>query len=135
MRIIYGSKGMGKTKIMIDEANACLESAKGHVVYITNTKRYSYDLKYQIRFIDVTDFDVQSEAGLRGFLKGIVAANADNEYIFLDGIARIIDKPLAELSNIFGAIEMLEEKFNVNFILTCSATLEELPDFVKKHVQ
>ena len=41
MKIIYGSKGTGKTKIVIDEANALVEKAKGHIVFITDTKRYS----------------------------------------------------------------------------------------------
>ena len=104
MKIIYGPKGTGKTKIIIDMANEVVDSAKGHVVFITDTKRYTFDLKYLIRFIDTKDFAVEGESGFRGFIKGIVAANADNEYVFIDGIARITEKPLAELSNIFGAL-------------------------------
>ena len=44
IKIIYGPKGTGKTKIMIDEANAAVASAKGHMIFVTNTKRYMYDL-------------------------------------------------------------------------------------------
>lgn len=135
MKIIYGPKGTGKTKAIIDQANALLETAKGHVVFVTDTKRYNYDLKYQIRLLDVTSFDIKGEDGFRGFLKGLVAANADNEYIFVDGIARITGKPVAELDDIFTAMEMLEKEFAVNFILTVSAAKEELPEFVLKHVE
>jgi len=135
MKIIYGPKGTGKTKAIIDSANKALEEAKGYIVFITDTNRYAFDLKYQIRFIDVTQYAVQGMEGLRGFLKGIVAANGDNEYIFLDGIARITGKPLSELENIFQAIEMLEKNFGVNFIVTCSASKEDLPEFVLKHVE
>ena len=39
MKIIYGPKGTGKTKIIIDSANEMLESAKGHIVYITDSKK------------------------------------------------------------------------------------------------
>ena len=134
MKIIYGPKGTGKTKAIIDSANKALEEAKGYIVFVTDTNRYAFDLKYQIRFIDVTQYAVQGMEGLRGFLKGIVAANGDNEYIFLDGIARITGKPLAELENIFANIEMLEKQFGVNFIVTCSAAKEDLPEFVLKHV-
>ena len=73
--------------------------------------------------------------GFRGFLKGIVAANGDNEYIFIDGIARITDKPLNELENIFNAMETLEKEKGVKFVLTVSATKEDLPEFVLKHVE
>ena len=124
MKIVYGPKGTGKTKIVIDQANATVDSAKGHVVFITDTNRYMYDLKYQIRFIDTKVY---------GVIKGIVAANSDNEYIYIDGIARIANKPLSELGKFFELIENLEKQFNVSFVFTCSAAKEELPEFLKKY--
>ncbi len=135
MKIIYGPKGTGKTKAIIDSANAVVEEAKGHVIFITDTKRYSPDIKLQIRFVDVSGFEIQGEDGFRGFLKGIVAANGDNEYIYVDGIARITGKSLNELSSIFGAMENLEADYGVKFVVTCSAAKEDLPDFVVKHVK
>lgn len=134
MKIFYGAKGSGKTKAIIDFANETAKSAKGHVVFITDTNRYSFDLKQPIRFINTDDFGVKCEIGLRGFVKGVVAANGDNEYVFIDGIARITGKPLGELNNIFAAMEKLESDYGVNFVLTCSANKEELPQFVLKYI-
>ena len=134
MKIFYGPKGTGKTKAIIDDANSVLESAKGHVVFITDTNRYNYDLKYQIKLLDVTGFDIKNADGLRGFIKGIVASNGDNEYIYIDGIARIAGKPLNELGDIFDAIESLEKAYDVKFVLTCSASKEDLPEFVLKYI-
>lgn len=134
MKIIYGPKGTGKTKAIIDSANGALDGAKGHVIFITDTNRYAYDLKYQIRFLNVTAFELQNEDALRGFIKGIVAANGDNEYIFIDGLARIAGKPVDELGNIFAAMEKLEKDYEVKFVLTVSAAKEDLPEFVLKHV-
>ena len=82
----------------------------------------------------VSAFDLQNEDALRGFVKGIVAANGDNEYIFIDGIARIAGKPVTELGSIFAAMEKLEKDFEVKFVLTVSTSKEDLPDFVLKHV-
>ncbi len=134
MKIFYGPKGTGKTKAIIDCANDALNKAKGHVIFITDTKRYTHDINYKIRFIDVTDFDIKCQGGLRGFIKGIVAANGDNEYVYIDGIARITNKPLNELASIFEAMEMLEKEYGVKFIVTCSAAKEDLPEFVLKFV-
>ena len=134
MKIVYGPKGSGKTKIIIESANNALNEAKGHVVFITDTSRYSMDLKQPIRLLDVSSFSIQGVDGLRGFIKGVVAANGDNEYVFIDGIARIANKPLTELGSIFEAIEMLEKEFGVKFVLTVSAAKEDLPEFVLKHV-
>ncbi len=134
MKIIYGPKGTGKTKAIIESANIALDKAKGYVIFITDTNRYSRELKHQIRFLDVTGFGVQGEDGFRGFIKGIVAANGDNEIIFIDGIARITGKELCELESIFSAMEKLEADYGVKFVLTCSAEKEDLPKFVLKHV-
>ena len=134
MKIIYGPKGTGKTKAIIESANAALETAKGHVIFVTDTKRYTHDIKYPIRFLDVTGFGVDCTEGLNGFLKGVVAANGDNEYIFLDGIARIAGKELKELEVIFAAMEKLEKDYDVKFVVTCSAAKEDLPNFVLKYV-
>ena len=134
MKIIYGPKGTGKTKTIIDSANKAMDQAKGHVIFITDTKRYTHDIKYPIRFLDVTGFGVNTPDGLNGFLKGIVAANGDNEYIFLDGIARIVNKNLSELGDIFDSMEKLEKDFGVKFVLTCSSAKEDLPNFVLKYV-
>ena len=49
MKIIYGPKGTGKTKAIIDCANAVANEAKGHVIFVTDTKRYSPDIKIKIR--------------------------------------------------------------------------------------
>ena len=134
MKIIYGPKGTGKTKAIIESANQALDMAKGHVIFVTDTTRYTYDLNNQIRYLDVTGFDVVGEDGFRGFIKGLVAANGDNEYIYIDGIARITGKPLAELNSIFSAIEKLENDYGVKFVLTCSASKEDLPAFILKYV-
>lgn len=64
IKVIYGSKGTGKTKQMIDAANAAVATAKGHLIFITDTKRGMYDLEREVRFIDVSDFDVAGEAAL-----------------------------------------------------------------------
>jgi len=134
MKIIYGPKGTGKTKAIIEQANDALANAKGHVVFITDTNRYSMELKRPIRLLNATDFAVKGEDGLRGFIKGVVASSGDNEYVFVDGVARIAERPLAELDSIFDAIETLEKDFGVKFVLTVSSAKEDLPEFVAKHV-
>ena len=105
------------------------------LIKITNTNRYTFDLNYQIRFINTEDFNVTGIDGFRGFIKGIVAASGDNEYIYIDGIARITDTPLSELGSIFEAMEKLEADYGVKFVLTVSAAKEDLPEFVAKFVK
>lgn len=134
IKIIYGSKGEGKTKKLIEAANGNAGGAKGLSVFITDTKRYMYDLAREVRFIDVKDWAIAGEDALCGFVKGIAACNGDNEYIYIDGIARIAGKELDGLGGIFYMLDKISNENNITITLTCSADLAELPDFVKKYV-
>ena len=132
IKLIYGPKGAGKTKQLIDAANANAESAKGLSVFITDTKRYMYDLKREVRFIDVKDWTVVGEDALCGFVKGIAACNSDHEFIYIDGIARITGKELKDLAGIFYMLEKISADNGIVITITCSCTKEELPDFIAK---
>ena len=134
IKVIYGSKGTGKTKTLIDAANAAVASAKGHLIFITDTKRYMYDLERDVRFIDVSDYDVAGEAALCGFVKGVIAGNNDNEYVYVDGLVRIAGKPVSELAAFFYMLEKVSESNNLTITVTVSASKEELPDFVAKYI-
>ncbi len=134
IKIICGPKGSGKTKRIIDAANECIASAKGHLIFITDTKRYMYDLKREIRFIDVTDYSVAGEEALCGFVKGAIAGGYDNEFVFLDGVARIAGKKISDMAQLFYMLEKVSALRNLQIYITCSCTEEELPDFVKKYL-
>ena len=134
IKVIYGAKGTGKTKMMIDAANAAVSAAKGHMIFITDTKRYMYDLERDIRFIDVSEYDVAGEAALCGFIKGVIAGNNDNEYVFIDGIARIAGKPVSEMAAFFYMLDKVAKSDNLVITVSVSAAKEELPDFVTKYI-
>ena len=70
IKIICGPKGSGKTKRIIDAANEAVKTAKGHLIFVTDTKRYMYDLKREIRFIDVSDIGTRGGARGGGWWKG-----------------------------------------------------------------
>mgnify|MGYP005857725811 CR=1 FL=1 len=123
IKVIYGAKGTGKTKQMIDAANAAVATAKGHLIFITDTKRGMYDLAREIRFIDVTDFDVAGEAALCGFIKGVIAGNHDNEYVYIDGVMRIAGKPAAELAGFFYMLDKVADQNGLTVTVSVSAAL------------
>ena len=132
IKVICGPKGSGKTKKIIDTANEAVLNAKGHLIFITDTKRYMYDLKRDIRFIDTGDYKVAGEEALCGFIKGAIAGGYDNEYVFIDGIARIAGKDIKDMAQTFYMLEKVAEMRDLNVVITCSSPAEDLPDFVKK---
>ncbi len=134
IKVIYGAKGTGKTKMMIDAANAAISEAKGHMIFITDTKRYMYDLEREIRFIDVSEYDIAGEAALCGFIKGVIAGNNDNEYVYIDGIARIAGKSVSEMAAFFYMLDKVAKSDNLVITVSVSAAKEDLPDFVSKYI-
>ena len=134
IKVIYGAKGTGKTKMMIDAANSTVNEAKGHMIFITDTKRYMYDLEREIRFIDVSEYNIAGEAALCGFIKGVIAGNNDNEYVYIDGVVRIAGKPVQELAAFFYMLDKVAKNNNLVVTVSVSAAKEELPDFVTKYL-
>lgn len=132
--IIAGTKGSGKTKKIIDAANAAVGTAKGHLIFVTDTTRYMYDIDRNVRFIDSSEYQIAGEDALCGFVKGVIAGNNDNEYIFIDGIARIAGKPLDQMAGFFYMLDRISDKNNLKVTMTISADPETLPDFIKKYL-
>lgn len=133
IKIIYGRKGTGKTKQLIDAANSNAKAAKGLSVFITDNKRCMYDVDRNIRFIDVADWAIAGEDALCGFVKGVAACNSDHEYIYIDGVARIAGKDIKELAGIFYMLEKISAENGITVTITCSCAKEELPDFIAKY--
>lgn len=134
VKVICGPKGSGKTKRIIEAANEAVAIAKGNLIFITDTKRYMYDLKREVRFIDTSDYSVAGEDALCGFIKGVIAGGYDNEYVYVDGIARIAGKAIKDMAQFFYMMEKVAQMRDLKLYITCSCAEEELPDFAKKYL-
>ena len=66
IEFVYGAKGSGKTKRMIDMANGEIENAKGQVLFINDRDKYRVTVDTQIRFINSDEFAIKGEAELYG---------------------------------------------------------------------
>lgn len=128
--VIYGAKGTGKTKRIIDAANSCSEKATGTVVFISDNGQ-SLGINPGIKFINLAEYSVKSEAEFIGFIKGMLAANFDIQDVFIDGMSRFVAKPAEELKPIFDAMASAGDK--VNFVCTVSA--DKLPAALKPYAK
>ncbi|MFR5833379.1 MAG: ATP-binding protein [Acutalibacteraceae bacterium] len=138
IKLITGAKGTGKTKIIIDMANDNVETAKGDIVFLTDTDRYMYSLRYQVRVIN-TDIlkrageKVLNERELIGFIKGILAGNHDIESFYIDGAHRMLGRKVTEMEDFFTDIYAVAKNTETRFILTVSENEENFPEFLKKY--
>ena len=134
IQLIYAKKGSGKTKRLIDLANAELNSTKGDVVFIDDDKRYMYDVAHQARFVDVKDYGIESGDALYGMLCGMVSQNYDIEAVYIDAFLKIVKMDVAEIKELMDKIDALSEKNDFKAVNIISDDPEKAPDFLKERI-
>ena len=135
VKVIYGEKGMGKTKILIDAANKMILDAKGDVVFIDDSTQLMYDLSHKVRFVNVSDFPTMGSEGFFGFICGILSQNYDIEGIFIDGLNYITKQNAANLESFFKNLEAISKTVTIDFTITINGVNEELPEFLKQYTE
>lgn len=137
IQVILGKKGSGKTKRLIDLANDALKSEHGNIVFIDDDKRYMYDLKHEIRFVNAGDYalgEQRSRDWFFGLLGGMLAVNFDITAVFVDAFMRLVNnKDYNELEPLFERLEKLSKDSNANFIISISGDPAELPEFITRY--
>ena len=128
VNILYGPKGTGKTKQIIEMANSAAQQAKGNVIFVSKSKTYSVNINFDVKCIYTDEYNIDSVEAFRGFICGLAAGNYDIEYIFIDGVARICK---TDLNGIAPIIDVAKSLNDIKFTFTISADKDELPDFLK----
>lgn len=135
IQIIFGKRGSGKTKRIIDLANDSIKEQKGDVLFIDDDNRYMFDLRHEIRFVNASEYDVCGAEKFMGFIKGIMAGNFDVSLVFIDAFLHLVktDKPdIAQLEPFFVELETLSNQNNVNFIISFSEDPSLVPESIRK---
>jgi len=133
VQVIYGPKGTGKTKQIIEQANADALSAKGDIVFIDKDNRKIHNVNRQIRLVDTAEYGISGDIALAAFIKGLLAGNRDIEAVYLDGISAITNTAVADGETLYGELETIADKHQIRIILTVSCAEEELPPFLHKY--
>ena len=139
IQIISGVKGSGKTKRLLDQTNDALKVEHGDIVFIDDDKRYMYDLRHEIRFVDASAYPIAhgcSPDAFLAFISGMLAVNYDISLISIDAFLKLvhIDDP-AELTPFFAALDKLSQEHGCNFMVSVSMEVEKLPAELLAYVQ
>lgn len=133
IQAIFGKKGSGKTKRIIDLANDALKDHKGSVVFIDDDTRYMFDLRHEIRFVNAGEFGVKGKEMFMGFLCGLLSQNFDVSVVFIDAFLKLVNADIAELEPVFDTLVSLSEKYSLDFVLSISEDEAAAPAFMKKY--
>ena len=135
IELLIGTKGTGKTKVLIENVNAAAKSAEGNVVFISNnTSQNMYDITSKVRMADTSDFEIASWNEFFGFICGIISGNFDITNVFVDGTLKI-GGDLEGFDAFLEKIDALGKKYDINFELSVSVDKDAAPEYIKKYVK
>ncbi len=131
IQIIFGKKGTGKTKRILDMANASIAEAKGNVLFVDDGRSYTLSLKPQVRFIDASEYNVKGKDSFYGFLAGILAGNYDISYLFIDGFLKLAACGGEDLNEFFVKLERLAGDAGCTLVLSYSEDPANVPEHIR----
>lgn len=134
VQIIAGKKGKGKTKHLLDQANAAIKESKGSIVYLDKSSKHMYELNNRIRLINVNEYPITTSEGFVGFICGIISQDHDLEMMYLDSFLKLSCLEGCDIASTITSLENIGEKYHVTFVLSVSLDANELPENAKAAV-
>ena len=134
IKVFYGEKGMGKSKMMVDLANEHADKRIGDVVFIDDSNDLMLKLKHEIRFTDVSIYPVRGADEFFAFICGIISQNYDIESIFIDGLTYIVKEDINSLDTFFIKINSLMDKYGIHFMFSINGRPESMPSFLQAYI-
>ncbi len=134
IEVIYGKKGTGKTKRILDMANDSIKDQKGDVLFIDDDNRYMFDLRHEIRFINAGEYDVHNAQMFIGFVCGLLAQNFDIRLVFVDAFLRLVREDVDKLEWLFAMLKSVADKHNVRFVISCNGDAGTAPAYMNQYI-
>ena len=134
LKLIVGLKGSGKTKTIVEMANAKLAETKGAVVFIEKGTKLIHEVKHQAKLLDTDEYLINNAAKLYGFVAGNYGSNFDVSDIFIDSALKICGNDMAEFSAFLDNVVAFTATHPVNFVITSSLALEDLPEKYRQYL-
>ena len=128
IKLIVGTKGTGKTKTMVAQANAAVETSKGNVVFVEKGMGVRHELSNNVRLVDTEEFDIYGFDKFTGFLSGILASNYDITHLFVEGTFKIgsKEKNYEGLANMILHLAKVAPQ-DTEIVFSVSCAIEDLP--------
>ena len=135
IQILAGEKGEGKTKRMIDMANAAGKEAKGNIVFVDDDNSHMYDLHYSVRFVETPKFIMEDPQVFRGFVCGILSQNSDIETVYIDGLNHIMDRISdADFTAFIQELDKTSKEAEMDMVMIISRKTDALPAEVQQYL-
>ncbi len=134
VKLIMGLKGSGKTKTLVDLVIKAVADENGDVVCIEKDKNLTYDIPYTARLIHASEYGINTNNLLRGFICGLHAGNYDITHVFIDNFYKLLDDSSPEaVADMLDWMEDFSKANNINFTITATDDVEKASDRIKRY--
>lgn len=135
IQIISGEKGKGKTKFLLEKVNNAVKEANGNIVFLDKNTKHMYELNNKVRLINVLELPVETCEEFTGFLSGLISQDNDLEAVYLDSFLTIAHiETDEELCKVIKKLNVLEDRYNLSFVLSVSKNAQDLPECAKQYI-
>lgn len=134
VKLVLGTKGKGKTKYLLDNANAEAKSSDGVVIYLDKNSKHMFELDRNIRLINVREYPIPDFEVLMGFVCGLISGNSDIEAIYFDSFLTLAGLEGADPAEAIDKLIVLSERLGVEFIVSLSVDEGTLPEKFKEYI-
>ena len=135
VRVIMGAKGSGKTKQLIEMINRAASNENGSVVCMEPSADMTYNISYNVRLVNASEYSVDSFECLRGFISGLYAGNYDISHIFIDNLFKITGGECNQAADDFlNELERFSNATGVKFTISVSGDPALATDGMQKYL-
>lgn len=134
VQLIVGCKGKGKTKLLLDKVNADIKTANGNIVYLDKSTKHMFELNNKVRLFELPKDFMKNTDQFLGFVAGILSRDHDIEKVFFDSFLKIAEVDADSITACVNRLVEFGEMFSVDFVLSVSMDVAELPEELKQYV-
>lgn len=114
--------------------NAAASSSNGAVVCLEKGDKLRFDVTYQARLMDTSEYGISGADALYGFVCGIYASNHDITHVFIDSAMKMCEDTVDGLARFLRPAAAFAEKSGINLVVTSSVKEEDLPEDLKAYL-
>ena len=118
VKLVVGTKGKGKTKYLLDNANSEAKSSDGVVIYLDKNTKHMFELDRSIRLVNVNEYPVPDFDVLMGFICGLIAGNNDIEAIYFDSFLTLTNLEGKDVTDSINKLIILSDTFKEYVVLS-----------------
>ncbi len=133
IKYILGSKGSGKTKWLIDNANEDMKSGDGNIAFVEVDDDHIFSLDYNVRLINATEYRLNSINSFYGFICGLLAMDYDLHKIYIDGIYKVLPLNIEDLEYLYNRISKIPDAENKEIYINVDYLKSDMPDSLTDH--